>query len=138
MTAEAEANEKATEKPKEGPYREEGGKPLIRCRGVSKDYEKGGEKLRVLDSLNLDVPEGSFEALMGPSGSGKTTLLNLIAGLDRPSAGTLEIGTSRLDQMSDGALAKSVARSGVCTARRSSSLGASTQKSVARNAGRST
>ena len=43
---------------------------------------------------------------MGPSGSGKTTLLNLIAGLDRPSKGTLEIGTSRLDQMSDGALAK--------------------------------
>jgi putative ABC transport system ATP-binding protein len=93
-------------KPSEGPYREDSVKSLIRCRGISKDYEKGGETLRVLDNLSLDVPEGSFEALMGPSGSGKTTLLNLIAGLDRPSKGTLEIGTSRLDQMSDGALAK--------------------------------
>jgi putative ABC transport system ATP-binding protein len=94
-----------TEKSKEGPYREET-KALIRCHGISKDYEKGGEKLRVLDNLTLDVPEGSFEALMGPSGSGKTTLLNLIAGLDRPTTGSLEIGSARLDQMSDGALAK--------------------------------
>ena len=81
-------------------------KPLIRCTSVSKDYERGGEKLRVLDNLSLEVPEGSFEALMGPSGSGKTTLLNLIAGLDRPSDGKLEVGPARLDQMSDGALAK--------------------------------
>jgi len=79
---------------------------LIRCRGICKDYVRGGETLRVLDKLDLDIPEGSFEALMGPSGSGKTTLLNLIAGLDRPTQGTLEIGSARLDQMSEGALAK--------------------------------
>ncbi len=105
---EGETTEAKTEKPKDGPYREEGEKSpaLIRCKGICKDYVRGGETLRVLDKLNLDIPEGSFEALMGPSGSGKTTLLNLIAGLDRPTQGTLEIGTSRLDQMSEGALAK--------------------------------
>jgi putative ABC transport system ATP-binding protein len=52
------------------------------------------------------VPTGSFEALMGPSGSGKSTLLNLIAGLDRPTAGSIEIGGKRIDQMSEGQLAK--------------------------------
>jgi putative ABC transport system ATP-binding protein len=87
------------------PYRD-GGKTLITLKGITKEYERGGETLRVLDELTMDVPEGSFEALMGPSGSGKTTLLNLIAGLDRPTKGTLQIGNARLDQMSDGQLAK--------------------------------
>ncbi len=84
----------------------ENAEALIRLRGIGKTYERGGEKLRILDGLNLDVPKGSFEALMGPSGSGKSTLLNLIAGLDRPTTGTLEIDGKRLDQMSDGELAK--------------------------------
>ena len=86
-------------------YRENA-EALIRLRGIGKTYERGGEKLRILDGLNLDVPKGAFEALMGPSGSGKSTLLNLIAGLDRPTTGTLEIDGKRLDQMSDGELAK--------------------------------
>src|SRR5580693_8477461 len=79
---------------------------LIRLRGVVKTYERGGEKIRVLDGLDLEVPKGSFEALMGPSGSGKSTLLNLIAGLDRPTSGTLEIGGKRIDSMSEGELAR--------------------------------
>jgi putative ABC transport system ATP-binding protein len=79
---------------------------LIRLRGVVKTYERGGEKIRVLDGLDLDVPTGSFEALMGPSGSGKSTLLHLIAGLDRPTSGTLEIGGKRIDTMSEGELAR--------------------------------
>jgi putative ABC transport system ATP-binding protein len=86
-------------------YRESA-EALIRLRGINKTYERGGEKLKILDGLNLDVPKGSFEALMGPSGSGKSTLLNLIAGLDRPTAGTLEVEGKRLDQMGDGELAK--------------------------------
>ena len=56
---------------------------------------------RVLDSLDLNVPEGSFEALMGPSGSGKSTLLNLIAGLDKPTSGEITVAGARLDKMSD-------------------------------------
>jgi len=79
---------------------------LIHLQGVVKAYERGGEKIRVLDALDLDVPKGSYEALMGPSGSGKSTLLNLIAGLDRPTAGTIEIGGKHIESMSDGELAK--------------------------------
>jgi putative ABC transport system ATP-binding protein len=80
--------------------------PLIRMRGICKSFQRGGETLRILDGLDFDVPRGSFEALMGPSGSGKSTLLNLIAGIDRPTSGTLEIGGRRIDQMSEGELAK--------------------------------
>ena len=80
--------------------------PLIVMRSICKSFQRGGETLRILDGLNLDVPRGSFEALMGPSGSGKSTLLNLLAGLDRPTSGTLEIGGRRIDQMSEGELAK--------------------------------
>ncbi len=80
--------------------------PIVRLRGVSKIYERGSERVQVLEELDLDVPAGSYEALMGPSGSGKTTLLNLIAGLDRPSSGGVEVAGRRLDGMSEGALAK--------------------------------
>ena len=79
---------------------------LIRLRGIGKTYERGGEKLKILDGLDLDVAKGSYEALMGPSGSGKSTLLNLIAGLDRATTGTIEIDGKRLDKMSEGELAK--------------------------------
>jgi putative ABC transport system ATP-binding protein len=103
MTTESTAEKE--KEPTSKPYRD-GGKTLISCKGITKEYERGGESLRVLDELTLDVSEGSFEALMGPSGSGKTTLLNLIAGLDRPTKGSLQIGSARLDQMSDGELAK--------------------------------
>jgi putative ABC transport system ATP-binding protein len=80
--------------------------PIVRLREVTKMYERGGESVRVLEGLDLDVPAGSYEALMGPSGSGKTTLLNLIAGLDRPSNGSVEVAGKRLENMSEGALAK--------------------------------
>jgi len=79
---------------------------LIALRGVSKSYERGGERLKILSELDLDVPTGSFEALMGPSGSGKSTLLNLIAGLDRPSGGTITVSGKRIDSMSEGELAR--------------------------------
>ena len=79
---------------------------LIKLRGVKKVYHRGDEALTVLDGLDMDIPEGSYEALMGPSGSGKTTLLNLIAGLDRPTAGTLEVAGERLDTMNESGLAK--------------------------------
>ena len=79
--------------------------PMVRLRAVRKTYERGGEQLHVLQGLTLDVPDASFEALMGPSGSGKTTLLNLIAGLDTPSEGTVEVAGQRIDNLSEGKLA---------------------------------
>ena len=78
---------------------------LIRLRGLTRNFERGGETLRVLQGIDLDIPEASFEALMGPSGSGKSTLLNLMAGLDRPTSGTIEIGGKRIDTMKEGELA---------------------------------
>jgi len=79
---------------------------IVRLRGVAKTYWRGKEPVKVLDNLDLEVPDGAFEALMGPSGSGKTTLLNLMAGLDRPSTGSVEVAGHDLTKLSDTALAK--------------------------------
>jgi putative ABC transport system ATP-binding protein len=83
-----------------------GTKPIVELRKVTKIFYRGKEEVRVLEGIDLDVAEGSFEALMGPSGSGKSTLLNLIAGLDRPSSGTARVAGRDLSAMSDGELAK--------------------------------
>ncbi|MFH0792903.1 MAG: ATP-binding cassette domain-containing protein, partial [bacterium] len=78
---------------------------LVHVEDVDKTFHRGTEEIHVLTGLNLEAPEGEFLALMGPSGSGKTTLLNLIGGLDRPTKGTVRIGSERIDQMSDRQLA---------------------------------
>ena len=79
---------------------------IIALRGVRKTYFRGKEPIHVLSDLDLEVPRGGYEALMGPSGSGKSTLLNLIAGLDRPSAGSLRVAGAELGAMSDSQLAR--------------------------------
>ena len=79
--------------------------PLIRIRDLSKAYQRGGQDIPVLVHIQLDVAAGEFVALMGPSGSGKSTLLNLIAGIDKPSSGTIEIGGVDIATLSDGQLA---------------------------------
>lgn len=79
---------------------------IIALRGVRKTYFRGKEPIHVLSDLDLDVPVGGYEALMGPSGSGKSTLLNLIAGLDRPSAGSLRVAGADLGALSDSQLAR--------------------------------
>ncbi len=78
---------------------------LIECRGLTREYRRGENVIRPLDGLDLDVPRGDFLALMGPSGSGKTTLLNLIAGIDRPTRGTLVIDGTDLAQLGRSRLA---------------------------------
>lgn len=72
---------------------------MIRLRGVTKSYSRGGETLTVLDRLDLDMEEGGFYALMGPSGSGKTTLLNLIGGLDRCDDGQILVEDEDIARM---------------------------------------
>jgi putative ABC transport system ATP-binding protein len=79
---------------------------IVRVQNVHKFFQRGSEKIDVLNDLSLDVPRGEFLALMGPSGSGKTTLLNLIAGLDRPSAGKVWVGDQLISALSEGQLAK--------------------------------
>jgi len=78
---------------------------LVQVTNVEKLFRRGSEEIHVLSGLSLEVPQGEFLALMGPSGSGKSTLLNLIGGLDRPTNGSVQIGSDRIDQMSDRQLA---------------------------------
>jgi putative ABC transport system ATP-binding protein len=78
---------------------------LIECRQLTREYRRGDNVIRPLDLLDLDVEAGTFLALMGPSGSGKTTLLNLIAGIDRPTSGSLRIDGIELSDMSRSKLA---------------------------------
>ena len=78
---------------------------MIRIRHLCKSYRRGDQVLTVLDDLSLDVAQGSFLALMGPSGSGKSTLLNLIAGIDRPTKGSIEIEGLDIVNLSDSQLA---------------------------------
>ncbi len=80
--------------------------PIVRVTNVHKYFRRGSEQIDVLMDLSLEVPEGEFLALMGPSGSGKTTLLNLIAGLDRPSQGAIQVGADVVSEMSEAQLAK--------------------------------
>ena len=77
---------------------------LVKIRGVHKTFARGGEKVDVLQGLDLEVGRGEFLALMGPSGSGKSTLLNLIGGLDRPTSGSIEVGGVRIDELADSKL----------------------------------
>ena len=79
--------------------------PIVRLRGLRKVYGSGEQQVQVLDGIDLDVEAGAFEALMGPSGSGKTTLLNLIAGIDRPTGGTVEVAGTELSSLGEGQLA---------------------------------
>ena len=99
MTTEGAAatREDALTKPRE---------PIIELHQVGKTYWRGKERLDVLKNLDFVIERGSFEALMGPSGSGKSTLLNLIAGLDRPSNGTIKVAGSDLNAMSDAELTR--------------------------------
>jgi putative ABC transport system ATP-binding protein len=79
--------------------------PIVRIRGLSKSYRRGGQIVPVLTDINLEVAAGEFLALMGPSGSGKSTLLNLIAGLDKPTGGTLMINGLDIAALSESELA---------------------------------
>jgi putative ABC transport system ATP-binding protein len=77
---------------------------LVRVRDVRKTFFRGGERIEVLQGLDVDVAQGEFLALMGPSGSGKSTLLNLIGGLDRPTGGSIRVGDVEVSSLSGGKL----------------------------------
>ena len=79
---------------------------LVSIRNLHKTYQRGPEKVDVLNGIDLDIEKGDFVALMGPSGSGKTTLLNLIGGLDSPSTGSIEVDGGRIDNLGSGQLAQ--------------------------------
>ncbi|HEV8553602.1 MAG TPA: ABC transporter ATP-binding protein [Casimicrobiaceae bacterium] len=78
---------------------------LVEIRNLTKYYQRGGQIIPVLVDIDLDVRLGDYLALMGPSGSGKSTLLNLIAGIDKPSGGTIKVGGVDIARLSDADLA---------------------------------
>ena len=80
--------------------------PLIVVERVSKSYWRDALEIPVLMDVSLSLLAGEFIALMGPSGSGKTTLLNLIAGLDRPTAGRIVVGGEEISSLAEEDLAE--------------------------------
>jgi putative ABC transport system ATP-binding protein len=74
---------------------------ILNISNLSKTYQSAGRTLTVLDNINFSVKEGSTNAIVGPSGSGKTTLLGLCAGLDRSSAGVVELNNINLGNLSE-------------------------------------
>ena len=78
---------------------------LVEIRDVYKSFQREEQRIDVFTGLTLDIEAGSFTALMGPSGSGKSTLLNLIAGLDKPTRGSVRVGGAAVSEMSAGQLA---------------------------------
>ena len=77
--------------------------PLVTVTGLTKSYEVGGVNLRVLRALDLEVQAGEMVAVVGASGVGKRTMLHLRGGLDRPDAGSIDIGPTRITDLTDAA-----------------------------------
>ena len=75
--------------------------PIISVRNLKKIYRIGPNRVHALDGISFDVPGGSFLAIVGTSGSGKSTCLNMLAGLERPTSGTVRILGKRIDQMDE-------------------------------------
>jgi len=83
---------------------------VVQVQDVSKEFRRGENIIPVLRGMNLELFEGDYTALMGPSGSGKSTLLNLIAGLDKPTSGSVFVCGQDLGKTSQSALARWRAR----------------------------
>ncbi len=79
---------------------------LIKIRDLKKYYKVGGNIIKALDGINLDIEKGEFIALLGTSGSGKSTLLNMLAGLEYPSKGSIEYGNITLNKLKETEITK--------------------------------
>src|SRR3712207_5785541 len=75
--------------------------PVVALRNVRKVYGDGDGAVVALDGISVGLSSGSFTAIMGPSGSGKSTFLHVAAGLDRPTSGTVALGSTNLAGLSE-------------------------------------
>src|SRR5438034_1983335 len=80
--------------------------PLVELRGVSKIYHLGGEEIRALDDVSLDIESGEFISIIGPSGSGKSTLMHILGCLDSPTRGTIKLDGTMIQDASARELAR--------------------------------
>ncbi len=80
--------------------------PVVTLSQILKTYTRGDTEVSVLRDLTFTIPAGTFLAIMGPSGSGKSTLLNLMAGIDRPTSGSVMVAGTTLDGLSEGEMAR--------------------------------
>src|SRR5215212_11138892 len=80
--------------------------PIVSAREVTRRYGAGDAAVDALRGVSLDFPPAGFTAIMGPSGSGKSTLMHILAGLDRPTSGTVVIDGKDITQMDDGELTR--------------------------------
>ena len=79
---------------------------LIRLEGIRRIYRVGVELIHALDGIDLEIGTNEYVSIMGPSGSGKSTMMNLLGCLDRPTAGTYELGDKNISSLSGGELAR--------------------------------
>ena len=78
--------------------------PIVKAVGLERVYGEGQAEVRALDGVDVEFEKGRFTSIMGPSGSGKSTLMHILAGLDKPTAGTVEIEGTDITHLDDGDL----------------------------------
>ncbi|MGK2955859.1 MAG: ABC transporter ATP-binding protein [Solirubrobacterales bacterium] len=78
--------------------------PIVTAAGVERIYGEGQAEVRALDGVDVDFEKGRFTSIMGPSGSGKSTLMHILAGLDKPTAGSVEVDGTDITKLDDGEL----------------------------------